>query len=87
MADLVIGERVGWVCTDDTLYVAKLPDGPLMAMNETAAAIWGACQAGTSREGLIRDLAAHYDMPPSELAPEVDRFVVELLAVGILRER
>jgi hypothetical protein len=68
---------------DGVVYVASLPDGPIVVLEGVAAAIWvEACAQG--RPGLSERVAARLDPPVDGIAQEVDDFVARLIESGLL---
>lgn len=74
---------VGVVDRDDGVYVARLPEGPIIVLSGTAAVVWrSACAAG---EGEPADrVAPHVDQGAAEIADDVDAFIASLVAQHLL---
>lgn len=71
---------------DDAVYVARLPDGPIIVLEGTAALIW--MEACSHEPGAIVDrVGEQVDRDTGEIADAVVRFVEDLVAQGLLRER
>jgi hypothetical protein len=70
---------------DEAVYVARLPDGPIIVLEGTAALIWHeACSSGP---GTIADrVGEQVDRDTGEIADAVARFVEDLLAQGLLHQ-
>lgn len=84
MTRFEMGANVGLITTDGTSYVAKLPDGPLLALNDAAAQVLSECLNG-SLESLVERLSAEVDVTPVELTVQVQPIVDTLIKHGILR--
>ncbi len=70
---------------EDAVYIARLPDGPIIALEGTAAVIWS--EACSSAPGPIADRVAHHvDRDAAQIAPDVELFIQDLVAQGLLRE-
>lgn len=80
---LELGTDVGLITMDGTSYVAKLPDGPLLALNDSAARVLAECLNG-SLESLAERLGAEVDVSPAELKTQVQPIVDTLITHGIL---
>jgi hypothetical protein len=66
-----------------TLYVAPLPDGPIVVLDGVAALIWAEACAG-DRENLSSRVAASLDPPGEDIEREVEAFVSTLVERGLL---
>ena len=65
------------------IFLARLPDGPLVVLEGSSAVIWQA--ATTSGRGdLVSRVAESTGAPADEIGGEVERFVGELVARGFL---
>lgn len=69
----------------DTVYIARLPDGPIIALTGTAAVIWSEACSLAPRP-LADRVADHVDRDAAEIAPDVERFVADLVVYGLLQE-
>lgn len=70
---------------DEAVYVARLPDGPIIVLEGTAALIWA--EACSSEPGEIADrVGERVDRDTGEIADAVSRFVEDLVARGLLRK-
>jgi|GEM_PF-2122133 len=75
--------EVGVIDQDDAVYVARLPEGPVVVLAGTAAVVWrAACDPG---EGTVADRAARsVDQDSTTIAPAVDGFLADLVERGLL---
>lgn len=84
-------DRVGVVevSTDDseTVYVAPLPDGPIVVLRDTALTIWREAVQPTSPLPLAERVAATYGVPTSEVLAAVEACVADLARRGVLEVR
>ena len=69
----------------DAVYIARLPDGPIIVLEGTSALIW--MEACSPAPGEVADrVADQVDRDAAEIAADVERFVQDLVAQGLLRE-
>ena len=74
---------VGIVEYDDTVYAARLPDGPIVVLDGIAGLIW--CEAcGGDRESIADRVAEATDAAPDAIRADVEAFVADLIARGLL---
>lgn len=67
------------------IYVAPLPDGPLLCLEGTGAIIWEeAVRAGES--SVVARVAARVGLPVDEIEQDVAQFLDELVQRGLLVE-
>ncbi|GAA4374198.1 PqqD family peptide modification chaperone [Agromyces bauzanensis] len=76
---------VGLEASGDAIYLAPLPDGPILALDGVAALIFTEATQG-NREHLVDRVVAQVDGPVEEIAFHVDAFVHDLVARGLLVE-
>ena len=74
---------VGVVEQDTLVYVAPLPDGPIVVLEGGAAAIWVAACDGP-RESVAERVAALTGEAADDIRVDVESFVAELLSRGLL---
>ena len=67
----------------DPVYLAQLPDGPLLVLEGVAATIWAEATSGPA-EGWVARVADAFGEPVEDVAPDVRHFVADLEARGIL---
>lgn len=75
--------RLAWLQEDGVLYVARLPQGPLIVLRGTSAAIW----LDVQRDGLVgltERLADAYGMPVDAIEPDIRRCLAELRGLGVI---
>lgn len=78
------GDTVGIVDHEDKLYVATLPDGPIVVLDGISALIWDEACAG-SRETLVDRVAAATTASPEAIRAHVDGFVADLVSRRLLQ--
>lgn len=69
---------------DDEVVVMSLASGDFFSLTGTSRAIWLALDACHDRAGLIAVLAADYGTGPDAIADDVDAFLAQLAAAGLL---
>ena len=69
---------------DDEVVVMSLASGDFFSLTGTARAIWLALDAQPDRAGLIAALAAEFGSDPAEIAGDVDAFLAQLSAIGLI---
>lgn len=69
---------------DDEVVVMSLASGDFFSLTGSARAIWLALDAQPNRAGLIAALAAQFDADPVDIAVDVDAFLAQLNAAGLL---
>jgi len=69
---------------DDEVVVMSLTSGDFFSLTGTARAIWLALDGQHDRAGLIAALAAEFGAEPDTIAPDVDDFLAQLSAAGLL---
>jgi len=62
----------------------SLTTGDFFSLTGTARAIWLALDGQHDRAGLIAVLAAEFGAAPDKIAPDVDDFLAQLSAAGLL---
>ena len=77
------GDAVGVVDYEDVLYVATLPDGPIVVLDGISALIWDEACAGP-RESIVERVAAATTAMPEAIRAHVERFVADLVSRGLL---
>ncbi len=86
-------DRVGVVegsPDDDALYVAGLPDGPIVILRDTALTIWQEAVSLPGQQDLAQRVADVYGVPVAEVREAVEACVSDLVGQGVLeftRER
>lgn len=83
MSAYVVAERVGAVEVSGCVYVARLPDGPIIELRGTAALIWRETLAG-SIDGIAGRVAEATGLPVEEVAADVEHFVESLRERGLI---
>lgn len=81
-------DRLHWLEADGE--VVALDESTLVYLNTnpSGATIWQALAVGTTRDDLVRELLSAYDVDEETATADVDRFIAELDARGLLeRER
>ena len=77
------GDAVGIVDHEEKLYVANLPDGPIVVLDGISALIWDEACAGP-RETIVDRVAAATTAAPDAIRAHVEGFVADLVGRGLL---
>ncbi|MGW4929221.1 PqqD family protein [Agromyces sp. NPDC004153] len=85
MNRLGLGRDVAVIDDGTVIYAAALPDGPIVVLEEGAAAIWvEACRG--DRATIADRLVEGTDVPADEIRDNVEVFVERMIRAGLLRE-
>jgi hypothetical protein len=74
---------VGTLELDGVVYAAHLPAGPIVVLDGVAALIWDEACAG-DRATITERVAEATDVAPDLIRADVDAFVADLVARGLL---
>jgi hypothetical protein len=80
---LRIADRVAFVVDDGSVFVAQLPDGPILALHQASALIWDEALSG-DREHLAQRVATATGAEIVDVAEYVEGFVADLIDRGLL---
>lgn len=69
---------------DDEIVVMSLVSGDFFSLTGTARAIWLALDGQHDRAGLVNALAAEFGAGQDEIAGDVEAFLAQLAAAGLL---
>ncbi|REJ08018.1 hypothetical protein DY023_01780 [Microbacterium bovistercoris] len=83
MTRLHLAPDTGAVEQDGIVYVAALPDGPILVLDEVPAAIWATAQEMPAEE-VARHLADLTGEDLSAVQPGVTAFLDDLVRRGLL---
>ncbi len=76
-------DRVAVIATDDRVVLGVLPDGPILVLEDTAAAVWDAVVAMPVEDAIVH-LGDRYGVAAQEIEPHLHRICGELLEAGVL---
>lgn len=71
---------------DEEQVVMNVDSGEFFSLAETGKVIWGLIDGTCGRDALLAKLALAYDAPDEELAADLDAFLKELAAAGLIEE-
>lgn len=71
---------------DDALLMLNIPRGQYHSLDSVGARIWELLAAPTTRGDLVTRLVDEFDVSPAQCGAEVDGFLEELRARGLLAE-
>ena len=77
-------ERFSQTEIDDEVVVMSLESGDFFSLTGTARAIWMLIDGTRSRAALLTELAAQFDVQEPALAGDLDAFLAQLGAAGLL---
>lgn len=80
----VVADDVGYEVRGDVVYVARLPDGPLLVLDGPAALIW--VEARSDAPGtLAQRVADASGASVADIEGDIEAFTADLVAAGLLR--
>ena len=91
LEDDVADERMteegnGQAAGEVVVYLARMPSGPLVVLEGSAALIWTELTAGSGLEAALVRLGQTFDQPVEVLRPHVSAFAADLVARGLLEQ-
>ena len=69
---------------DDEIVIMNLASGDFFSLQDSAAAIWDLLDGSRNRAAVLSALAGEFDAPEGELARDLDSFLGELRAGGLI---
>ncbi|MFC4139877.1 MULTISPECIES: PqqD family peptide modification chaperone [unclassified Microbacterium] len=75
---------LGVLVSDGIVYVAPLPEGPIMVLTDAAAEVWLVAD-GAAPGSVAARLAARRGVTEAEAAPDADRYLRAFTDAGLLR--
>lgn len=66
--------------------IMVLDSGDFFSLEGTGRAVWEAIDGSRDREALVAALASDYGRAPDDIGAEVDAFLADLRAAGLVRE-
>lgn len=77
-------DRFSETAIDDEIVVMSLASGDFYSLTGTGKAIWELLDGTRTREALLAELAIAFGQPGQDLADDVDAFLAQLRAAGLL---
>lgn len=77
------GANIGVIDDGDAIYVAPLPDGPILVLRDVSAMVWREVVAGGVNQ-MVAGVAKATGASSAEIEPELLAFVDDLCARGLL---
>jgi hypothetical protein len=77
-------DRFSETTIDGEVVIMSLENGDFFSLTGTARSIWELIDGVRSRDALLAELAATYEMPGVALAADVDAFLAQLAGAGLL---
>lgn len=69
---------------DDEIVIMNLASGDFFSLTDSAAAIWDLLDGSRDRAAVLAALGDEFDVAPGELAGDLDTFLGELRAGGLI---
>ncbi|WP_092605352.1 hypothetical protein [Raineyella antarctica] len=85
MKALRVADGVAFVGTAEAVYVARVPEGPIHVLTDSAALIWHEA-LGVDRGTVASRVAAAAALSISDVAQGVDDLITALVRLGLLNE-
>ncbi len=79
VAQVLVGEDPA---TPEVVYLMLLPDGEPAVLRDSAAVVWSV--AATGEDDVSAAVAARVEVPLARVAPDVERFLDELVSLGLI---
>lgn len=83
-AVLKLDDRFTEADIEDEIVVMRLDNGEFFSLSGTGAAIWRLIDGTRDRAALIAALADEFDAEGSEIATDLDAFLIQLRDTGLL---
>lgn len=77
-------ESLTWQRIDDDIVVLDLEGSSYLKLNASGAVLWEALAGGADHADLVRQLMERYDLGEEDAARDVDEFLADLDARGLL---
>ncbi len=71
---------------DQEIVVMSLDSGDFFSLEGTALAAWELIDGSHDLAALVAALAAQFDAPPQAIGADVEAFMLQLRAAGLLRD-
>jgi len=78
------GDTLDWVEVEDEVIALDAERSVYLGTNSAATLLWKALVDGTTRDELVAALVAEYDIEPAAAVTDVDAFIAQLAAQGLL---
>ena len=69
---------------DDEVVVMDMASGDFFSIKDTGLAIWNLIDGTRGRDDLLGELAAQYDAPQADIAPDIDAFLDQVRTAGFV---
>ena len=77
-------DRFTETAIDDEIVIMRLDNGEFSALSQTAAAIWRLIDGTRNRESLLTALDENFDAGERNMSADVDEFLTQMRAAGLL---
>ena len=69
---------------DDEIVIMNLASGDFFSLKDSGAAIWDLLDGTRNRAAVLAALASEFDAAPADMASDLDTFLGELRAGGLI---
>ena len=69
---------------DDEIVIMNLASGDFFSLKDSGAAIWDLLDGTRNRAAVLAALTSEFDAEPADMASDVDAFLGELRAGGLI---
>jgi hypothetical protein len=69
---------------EPTAYLARLPDGPIVVLRDTALTIWREAVNRTGQGSVAERVASTYGVSPDDVEADVEACIADLVENGVL---
>jgi coenzyme PQQ synthesis protein D (PqqD) len=79
-------DRLEWRLVENEIVALDLRQSLYLAVNQTGTTLWPGLVEGETRDQLLARLTRRFDVPKADAERDVDAFVSDLRARGLLEE-
>ena len=69
------------------VFVARMPDGPQLVLQGSAWLVWSVVAEHAELDDAVAQIASHTSSTAEMVAPDVEAFMEQLVAQGLLRRQ
>lgn len=79
-------EGLSWRQIEDEVVAVDVPTSTYVSANDSGTVLWQALTEGATRDELVTLLADRFDLEADQAGEDVDAFLAQLQAQGLLDE-
>ena len=79
-------EGLSWRQIEDEVVAVDVPTSTYVSANDSGTVLWQALTEGATRDELVTLLAGRFDLEADQAGEDVDAFLAQLQAQGLLDE-